>query len=223
MMTAKPMRLFHPLGGIVLGPSLIVADLHLEKGTRVALRPCDGGLVPPYDTRETLRRLICLVREVAPTRVILLGDTFDDVGGWDRLDPEDRQTLTRLATDREVIWIRGNHDPWPAGRVPGLVQTEFRLAGHVFRHEARPDHDGPQIEVSGHFHPAAKVRVRGSFERRPCFIEARHRLILPALGAYTGGLNVLDPAFAPLKLGAFHVHLLGRRKVYRFSLESLAA
>ena len=223
MRQAGPTRPFHPLGGLVLGQTLIVADLHLEKGTRTALRARDGGLVPPYDTRETLRRLQQLMQAVAPKRLILLGDTFDDVGGWDRLSPADRRTLEALEASTEVLWVTGNHDPWPAGRLPGRVQGEVQTAGHVFRHEARPDHQGPQIEVSGHFHPVAKVRVRGSVQRRPCFIEARHRLILPALGAYTGGLNVLDPAFAPLQLGAFHVHLLGRQKVYRFAVESLAA
>ena len=107
------------------------------------------------------------------------------------------------------------------GSCLGLITPEFEMGGYVFRHEANPAHQGPLIEVSGHFHPAAKVRVRGAVLRRPCFVEAKNRLILPALGAYTGGLNVLDAAYAPLKLGDFRVHLIGRDKLFCFGMESL--
>ena len=222
MSISPPKRFFHPAGGLVLDQTLILADLHLEKGTRTALGARDGGLVPPYDTRETLRRVENVIQDVQPEQVIFLGDTFDDIAGWNRLNQEDRQTLEAIETRRKVIWVKGNHDPWPASCMPGCVEEEVQIRDHVLRHEASPNHKGPEIEVSGHFHPVAKVRVRGSIQRRPCFVEARHRLILPALGAYTGGLNVLDPAFAPLQLGAFYVHLLGRQKIYRFPVESLA-
>lgn len=210
-------------GGLLLGPTLVVSDLHLEKGTRASLRGRAQGFVPPYDTRETLQRLGALVAETRPDRLIFLGDTFDDVAGLARLDDADRRALDYLLADREIVWIVGNHDPLRPGSLPGLITPELELDGYLFRHEAEPSHEGPVIEVSGHFHPAAKVPVRGSLLRRSCFVEAQTRIILPALGAYTGGLNVLDPAFAPLRLGDFRVHVRGRDKVYTLPMGSLAA
>ena len=211
-------------GGLLIGQTLIVSDLHFEKGTRASLRGRDaGGFVPPYDTRETLQRLATLVSEARPSRLIFLGDTFDDVAGLGRLADEDRHALDYIIQDRELVWIRGNHDPLPSQALPGLITPEYDLDTYIFRHEADPAHMGPQIEVSGHFHPSAKVAVRGTVLRRPCFVESQTRLILPALGAYTGGLNVLDPAFAPLNLAPFKVHVLGRDKVFTLPMESLVA
>lgn len=207
---------YYPLGGlqIRLFKTLVVSDLHLEKGTRATLRR--GGHVPPYDTRETLVRLAQAMSAARPERLIFLGDTFDDVGGLSRLSDEDRRALDYILQGREVVWIVGNHDPLPQGSLPGLITPEYRLENYIFRHEADPAHLGPEIEVSGHFHPAAKVKVRGAVVRRPCFVEAEHRIILPAMGAYTGGLNVLDPAFDPLNLGDFKVHVLGKNQIYTF-------
>ena len=207
---------FHRAGGLLINGTLIVSDLHLEKGTRASLRRRDGGFVPPYDTRETLQRVAALVSETRPERLIFLGDTFDDVAGLGRLTDEDRRALEYIIQDREIVWITGNHDPLPGDALPGLVAPEYEVGPYLFRHEADPAHDGPQIEISGHFHPCAKVAVRGTSLRRPCFIESHNRIILPALGAYTGGLNVLDPAFAPLNLSNFKVHVLGKDKVFTF-------
>ena len=207
---------FHHSGALLIGDTLTVSDLHLEKGTRASLRGGGAGFVPPYDTRETLQRLAALVAETRPERLIFLGDTFDDVAGLRRLADEDRRALDDIIQDCKVIWITGNHDPLPRDALPGFITPEYELGNYLFRHEADPAHEGPQIEVSGHFHPCAKVAVRGAVLRRPCFIEARHRLILPAMGTYTGGLNVLDPAFAPLHLGDFSVHVLGKDKVFTF-------
>lgn len=218
-MTLSFSLFFH--GGLKIGQTLVVSDLHLEKGTRASLRRRDGGFVPPYDTRETLQRLAALVAETRPERLIFLGDTFDDVAGLGRLADEDRRALDYIIQDREVVWITGNHDPLPGQALPGLITPEYTLGNYIFRHEADPGHKGPKIEVSGHFHPCAKVAVRGTVLRRPCFVESQTRIILPALGAYTGGLNVLDPAFAPLNLAPFKVHVLGRDKAYTFPMESL--
>ena len=164
-----------------------------------------------------------LIQTHRPKRLVFLGDTFDDVGGLKRLSDEDRRALNDMIQYREVIWVLGNHDPLPQGVLPGLITQEFETDGYLFRHEADPAHKGPMIEVRGHFHPVAKVQVRGTVLRRACFVEAGHRLILPALGAYTGGLNVLTPAFAPLELGAFVVHVLGHDKVYTLPMECLVA
>lgn len=212
---------FHHSGALILGTTLVVSDLHLEKGTRRALSNRDGGFLPPYDTRETLGHLLSLTNSIAPQLLIFLGDTFDDVTALQRMSDQDRALLNEIVLGREVIWITGNHDPILSETLPGQSTTEYQTEHFVFRHEADPTHRGPRIEVSGHFHPSAKVKARGTIQRRPCFIEADNRIILPSMGAYTGGLNVNSEAFLPLNLGVFNVHLIGQDKVFRFPMTSI--
>src|SRR5581483_8138355 len=171
---------------------LAVADLHLEKGSSFARR---GQMLPPYDTGETLARLAMLVARLNPRLVVALGDSFHDDDGPARLSARDRDSLAALQRGRDWIWIAGNHDPRPHGLAGTFVET-FAAGPLTFRHA--PVADGTHGEVAGHLHPAARVAGNGRSVRRRCFAGDGYRLVLPAFGAYAGGLNVLDRAFAGL-------------------------
>lgn len=195
---------------------LIVADLHLEKGSAYAAR---GQMLPPYDTAETLRRLEAETEALGPDVVVLLGDTFHDGRSEDRLAARDAERLRALARGRTLVWVVGNHDADGPRALPGEVIDEMALAGLVLRHEPQ---EGPQAgEVAGHLHPAARVSTPKGTVRRRCFITDGERLILPAFGAYAGGLNVRDAAFGGLfirpplagTLGASKVHAVGWRSL----------
>ena len=205
-------------GALWLGAerTLIVADLHLEKGSSYAAR---GQMLPPYDTRETLRRLGAEVDALSPAVVILLGDTFHDRASEDRLADDDAGRLRALAAGRTLVWVVGNHDADGPRALPGETADEIALAGLTLRHEPQP---GLQPgEVAGHLHPAARVRsLRGSVRRR-CFITDGERMILPAFGAYAGGLNVLDRAFSGLFARAPIAGALGSARVHAVGWKSL--
>jgi uncharacterized protein len=193
--------------------ALIVSDLHLEKGSSFAAR---GVLLPPYDTAATLARLARLTARYAPRLVIALGDSFHDDGGPVRLAETDRATLAALQRGRDWLWVAGNHDPAPTHGVGGSGAAMLALGALVFRHEPTADaYDG---EVAGHLHPVARIAVRGRAISRRCFASDGRRIVLPAFGAYAGGLNVRHLAFAPLFGSAFTAHLLGERRLYRFAV-----
>jgi DNA ligase-associated metallophosphoesterase len=185
--------------------TLVVADLHLEKGSSFARR---GQMLPPYDTMATLNRLAALVARMQPVRLIALGDSFHDREGDARLGEADRVALRRLTATTEWVWIAGNHDPEPPREIGGWATRELSIGPLTFRHEPLP---GEQPgEIAGHLHPAARLVGRGRSIRRRCFAADGHRLVMPAFGALTGGLNVLDDAFQPLFGGrAFHAWMLG--------------
>lgn len=196
--------------------TLVVADLHLEKGSAYAMR---GQMLPPYDTRETLRRLQAEVMATLPDAVVLLGDTFHDRKSEDRLARDDAQTLRSLAGATRLIWVIGNHDADGPRALPGYVADELSVAGLTLRHEP---FEGPQIgEVAGHLHPCARVVASRGSVRRRCFVTDGSRMVVPAFGAYAGGLNIRDAAFAGLfsqpplcgALGADRVHAVGWRSV----------
>lgn len=190
--------------------TLVFADLHFEKGSAYAKR---GSLLPPYDTRSTIRRLADVVARRSPKRIIALGDSFHDGEAADRLDPEEREMLARLAAGAEWIWVEGNHDPKPPAWIGGRVAAEIALGGLVFRHV--PGGGGAQKgEVAGHLHPATRVKRNGMSVRRRCFVSDGARLLLPAFGAYAGGLDVRDDAIASLFADGFAVYALGRERVY---------
>ncbi|HEY2659260.1 MAG TPA: ligase-associated DNA damage response endonuclease PdeM [Caulobacteraceae bacterium] len=169
---------------------LIAADLHLEKGSAYAAR---GQLLPPYDTGETLRRLSAEIEALAPRTVVFLGDTLHDGRAEARIAPQDEQRLGLLAQGRTLVWVVGNHDADGPRRLPGEVADELSVEALRLRHEPQA---GPQPgETAGHLHPCARVVARGRGVRRRCFITDGQRLILPAFGAYAGGLSVRDLAF----------------------------
>jgi DNA ligase-associated metallophosphoesterase len=204
-------------GGLYL-PALgtfAVADLHLEKGSACASR---GRLLPPYDSRATLAALADAILRFQPSRVVCLGDSFHDKGGTDRLDGEAAALLRRLAAAREWVWIAGNHDPAPHG-LGGRCAGKLRVGPFVFRHAARNDAEAG--EISGHFHPKATVATPGLRVTGRCFAGNGRRLILPAFGAYAGGLDVFAPALAALLAPDFSVHLIGRSRVHAFPAAGL--
>lgn len=189
---------------------LVVADLHLEKGSSFAAR---GQLLPPYDTAATLGRLARLIAHYAPRVVLALGDNFHDRGGPARLGAGDRESLHALQRGRDWIWITGNHDPEPAAAIDGEFHQSFVLDRLTFRHQPT----GAANEIVGHLHPCARITCRGSSVRRRCFAADATRIVMPAFGVFTGGLNVRHAAFADL-FGtlAFTAHMLGEDRVYAF-------
>lgn len=197
--------------------TLVVADLHFEKGSSYAAR--FGQMLPPYDTRETLDRLDREIAALNPARLIFLGDSFHDGEGEGRLAADDAERLRSLAGARDLVWAVGNHDEDGPRVLPGAVIEEASLLGLVLRHE--PQAGLQPGEVSGHLHPAARVSSgRGSVRRR-CFVTDGSRLILPAFGAYTGGLNVLDGAFSGLFSGPVLAAALGSKRIHAVGMKSL--
>ncbi len=192
---------------------LLLADLHFEKGTAFASR---GQPVPPWDTRTTLDLLAVLVRRWRPMRVIALGDSFHDDAGPSRLAAADRMRLLALAAAVPFVWVRGNHDPAPPDGLPGQSCEAWEEGALVFRHEAVGP-PGAAGEVSGHFHPKASVAVRGTMVTRPCFVTDGRRLLLPALGAYAGGLDLRSPPILGLFPRGGRAFLLGRERLFSFA------
>jgi DNA ligase-associated metallophosphoesterase len=192
---------------------LVVADLHLEKGSSYAAR---GTLLPPYDTAATLDRLRATLARFMPRVVVALGDSFHDGSGPERLADEDRVVLSTLQRGRDWFWIAGNHDPDPAGDIGGIFADALACGPLTLRHQPTPGTDAG--EVAGHLHPAARVVQRGRAVTRRCFVSDGRRLVMPAFGAYAGGLSIRDRAFLRI-FGAptFIAHLLGARRLYAFS------
>lgn len=189
--------------------TLIVSDLHFEKGSSFARR---GQMLPPYDTLTTLARLAGLITRHAPKRIIALGDSFHDSDGPNRLPAPARDMLTGFTAQSEWIWIEGNHDPdiphWLGGHTTGALS----LGNLAFRHQPRPT--GARGEIAGHLHPSATITRKGQTLRRRCFVSDGARLVMPAFGAFTGGLNVRDQAFAALFGTSYLAYALGARRVY---------
>ncbi len=191
---------------------LAVSDLHLEKGSHFARH---GMLLPPWDTKATLDRLALLVQHWRPEVVVALGDSFHDGGGSARLPATETARLRSMTSALRFIWVQGNHDPSPPEGLGGEWVESFIAGKLIFRHQAKPGADG---EVCGHHHPKAAIPARGAHVSRACFVADARRIMLPALGAYTGGLDVADPAIARLFPRGGRVFLLGRDRLFSFAL-----
>jgi hypothetical protein len=199
-------------GGAAWWPAhgtLIFSDIHFEKGSSYARF---GQHLPPYDTRTALNRMVALAARYTPTRIIALGDSFHDKDGADRLGEREREILFALGRSAEWIWIEGNHDPAPPAWLGGTITSEIRIGGLLFRHEPSATHSPG--EVAGHLHPCATVTRHGRSLRRRCFVSDGHRLVLPAFGAYAGGLDIREAAVRSLFPERFLAYLLGARRVY---------
>jgi DNA ligase-associated metallophosphoesterase len=189
---------------------LVVSDLHLEKGSAFARR---GRLIPPYDSAATLALLAAVIAEYDPATVVSLGDSFHDSDGANRLHASLRSELEALMARRDWFWIAGNHDPDLPANLPGDAVRELALSPLVFRHE--PTRNARPGEVAGHLHPCARIVQRGRSVRRRCFATDGTRLIMPAFGAYTGSLNVLDRAYAGLfRREGFMAYMIGAERVF---------
>ncbi len=199
--------------------TLVVSDLHLEKASSFAAR---GLMLPPYDTRETLQRLAEAIDRYEPARVIALGDSLHEPSAADRINDEDLQILQILQEDRQWIWVTGNHDREIKPRLGGQVVEAMLIGGLKLRHE--PQNGQVTHEIAGHLHPAARLSVYGHTVRRPCFVGNGRRLVVPAFGSLTGGLNVLDAAFEPLfGLDGMRVWMLGQEGVYPVATRQLTS
>ena len=174
--------------------ALLVADLHLEKASFYARH---GQMLPPYDSRETLERVALAIRETDARRVYTLGDNFHDSHGSTRLEDHAAGMLAALTRATDWVWITGNHDPAMEAGSGGTIADELEIAGLVLRHRATAGETRP--ELSGHYHPRLQITVRERHIRRPCAVVAEGagtggRMILPAFGALTGGMDAADPA-----------------------------
>ncbi|QRY66613.1 ligase-associated DNA damage response endonuclease PdeM [Ensifer sp. PDNC004] len=210
-----------PLGSLYLPETstLVVSDLHLEKGSAFARR---GMLLPPYDTLATLRVLEAAIARHDPKLVISLGDNFHDRVGSAAMPDDFRHMIAAMAYGREWVWINGNHDPDGAFGLPGASMDELSHAGLTFRHE--PKRSDAVGEIAGHLHPAATVVRRERAVRRACFATDGTRLLMPAFGVTTGGLDLRHRAMTGLfdrsKLVA---HMLGRDRIYSVRFANLIA
>ena len=187
---------------------LVVSDLHLEKGSSFAAR---GVLLPPYDTVATLSRLAGVIARHDPRVEIALGDSFHDRDAHQRLSAPDREALDAMQARRDWIWIAGNHDPALPPDLGGVVASEVAIGPIIFRHEPT----GASGEIAGHLHPKARVPTRGRSIERRCFASDGERAVMPAFGAYTGGLSIRDPAFASIfRAPGLMAHVLGDNKLH---------
>jgi DNA ligase-associated metallophosphoesterase len=200
--------------------ALLVADLHLEKASFFART---GQFLPPYDSRETLERLARAVKATGARRVYTLGDNFHDAEGATRLEPHAAGMLDALTRALDFVWITGNHDGGETTGLGGISVEELAIAGMILRHEAKRGETRP--ELSGHFHPRLQVRVREKNIRRPCAVLSANaggagRMILPAFGALTGGMDAADPAILSALQPAQRIDavLPARDRLARFTL-----
>lgn len=189
---------------------LTVSDLHLEKGSSYARR---GALLPPYDTIATLARLQEALDLYRPRIVVSLGDSFHDGAGAARLHVAFREKLEAMMAACDWFWISGNHDPDAPADLPGDTVQELAISTLLFRHE--PSKAPVEGEIAGHLHPCARIVQRGRSVRRRCFASDGTRMIMPAFGAFTGSLNVLDPAYAGLfRRESLMAYMMGRDRVF---------
>lgn len=206
-------------GALMLPDSgtLVVSDLHLEKGSAAAQR---GRLVPPYDTDATLDRLERTLEHLAPRAVVSLGDSFHDPAALARMSAPNRDRLSAMVATLDWTWITGNHDAEAGGAIGGTVSADLVIGGLTLRHAPRP---GAVGEIAGHLHPAATVATRGRRVRGFCFACDGNRLIAPPFGAYTGGLSVRDPAIRRLMGKRVVIALIGRDRLYRLPERAVIA
>lgn len=197
--------------------ALFVADLHFEKASWYAR---SGQMLPPYDSAATLDRLECALDGCGATSLWCLGDNFHDSDGATRLDPALAARLESLSRRIALHWITGNHDSALANGFGGRVIEEADLAGLALRHRAESRMSVP--ELSGHFHPRIRVRLRGRTVSRPCFVACSDRLILPAFGALTGGLDADDPAILSVLGQDPHAIVATESRALRFHLQKTA-
>ncbi|MBI1275614.1 ligase-associated DNA damage response endonuclease PdeM [bacterium] len=187
-----------------------ISDIHFEKGSFFGRF---GSFLPPYDTASTLEQMEQAIERFQPDTMVALGDSFHDVHATDRLREEDRQRLQTLIDQvRDWIWIEGNHDPAICNTIPGLRCRQYIKDDLHFRHIATGD---DLWEISGHYHPKARLSIKGHRMSGACFVKSGRKLIMPAFGAYTGGLDIDSAAFTTaIPQQNRDVYFIHQQKVY---------
>ncbi len=207
-------RTFHATERALFWPerrALLVADLHFEKASWFARA---GQLLPPFDSRATCEALLALVDRFDPLEIWALGDSFHDDDGPGRIDAASLIMLERIGRGRRLVWIAGNHDE--GADLPGERHVEIEVDGIVLRHEAEPGEERP--EISGHFHPKIRVKTAQRSVSRPCFVCDGRRIILPAFGSLTGGLDANDPAITGLLVDGAEALIPAAGRLLRFAV-----
>ncbi|MGD9966772.1 MAG: ligase-associated DNA damage response endonuclease PdeM [Hyphomonadaceae bacterium] len=209
-----------PDGALWIGEAktLIVSDLHLEKGSAFAVR---GQMLPPYDTHAALLKLTDLMLQLQPDIMVSLGDSFDDPAGPARMDARDRELLRVLMSRCDWVWVEGNHDGRAPETLGGALRETLHVGSLVLRHQ--PTEAAAPGEIAGHLHPCARVIGRGTSTRRRCFATDGSRMVMPAFGQFTGGLNVCDDAFANIFPQGATALMLGKDRVLPAPNERLVA
>ncbi|MDE2464175.1 MAG: ligase-associated DNA damage response endonuclease PdeM [Alphaproteobacteria bacterium] len=189
--------------------TLVLADIHFEKGSSYARY---GLFLPPYDSRAMLTRIARLQQYYQPQRVIALGDSFHDAGAEARLGGDERADLEAIVGAQEWIWIAGNHDPRPPAWLNGRFEVELEDGNLLFRHD--PSLVASAGEIAGHLHPCHTIHRQGRAVRRRCFVSDGLRLVMPAFGAYAGGLDLRDDVFIRMFPASCRIYMLGAERVY---------
>ena len=209
---------FHADGGLYLPDfqSLIISDLHIGKGA--AHRR--NGQIPGYDTDNTLARLDAAISHAKPKQTILLGDSFHSQEQANSLPTYHREHIAQIATQTQLIWIEGNHDPHLPHSVPGEHCSYLSLGTLLLSHQPVYQSDHPKTliagQIVGHFHPKAKLQLSARNFSAKCFIHDASLMILPAFGAYTGGLNILHTDIQALFGSGQQSYLLHQQAIYHF-------
>ena len=203
----------HPSGALYWPSqlSLLVADLHFEKGSSYHKT---GQFLPPYDTHQTLEKLETVIKYFQPRRIFFLGDTFHDMSAWKRMPDVNKSRLLNVVENLEAVWIEGNHD---LGGVPDRFKSleSIEVVGITLRHMMQRNYLGP--EISAHFHPVGVIKFGGMRVRRPCFIKSDQKFVIPSFGVLTGGLDFTDDAFGDFHNRKTQLFFLGERKIFRSS------
>jgi DNA ligase-associated metallophosphoesterase len=179
-------------------------------------------LLPPYESTSTLAALAAAIARYAPRRVISLGDGFHDADGATRLSLDCHAALSAMQAGRDWVWVKGNHDPRAPVGLPGDHVEACEVAGVTARHEPRQRLHG-EAEIAGHLHPVARIVARGAGVRRRCFATDARRCVMPAFGAYAGGLNLRHRAFAALfDASRLEAIIIGERRLHIFGAPALS-
>jgi DNA ligase-associated metallophosphoesterase len=188
----------------------IISDLHLEKGSSFA---SSGQFIPPYDSEETLKKLINFLKTHEVQTIILLGDTFHDGGALNRMSCKVKLIFDSLVENYEIIFVLGNHEN--KMKSPYIKFYERYIVDDIhFLHEAVLE---KKYQISGHFHPVASLKINSKKITEKCLIHSENHIIMPAFGEFTGGLNINNPVFKPFLNSNYYIYFLTKKSVYKFA------
>ena len=171
--------------------TLIAADLKLSQCSYLQ---GEDVVLPPYDTASAFEKLEDALDRYDPARVVALGNSFAGFGSCG-LSHHQSDWLQDMMEGRDWYWVAPNLSERPDA-ICGTAVPQMMLGGIKFR--AEPVRAPVANEVAGGLHPVAQVSRYGHLQRGRCFVSNGMRMILPSLGDYSAGCNVLSPSFDPL-------------------------